>query len=191
MEPMPRNDNNDGTYRFIHLPILLLILLPGLLLSIEAAEVTGDSAHDQPLNEKELQSLQSILAELKTLAPELRILLRTQRQQVGFDPREIHNIERGMSQSQKNLERLIAMHRRNAYNKMRAHFMADDLRRKSLGLKASLGYVKRHILKVDGGSGRRQADAVLKENDTLLVELLERYSDQVNQGVTLLQAKGM
>lgn len=175
--------------------ILLLVLLPLAAPMANAADAASNGAADgqeaQPLEEAELQSLRSTLGELRQLAPKLRILLRTLRQQVGFDPREIHSIERGMSQSQQDLERMIAMHERDAFNRMRAHFMADDLRRKSEGLKASLAYVKRRISELDQAPGDRRDDAELKQNDDALVELLGLYSDLVSESVMLLQDKGI
>jgi uncharacterized coiled-coil protein SlyX len=161
------------------------------LQAVAAEERTDavDTEVRQALHEAELQSLQSILVELRSLAPKLRVLLRTLRQQVGFDPREVHSIERGLSQSQKDIERLIAMHKRKAFNRMRAHFMADDLRRKSEGLKESLGYITRRIRELDEASGDRQANTELKENDKDLVEQLTLYSNLVSDGVDLLKEK--
>jgi hypothetical protein len=169
----------------------LLTLFP-LLVSLSttaltAAEAQTKTSEPQPLNEEELHALQSTLTELQSLAPKLRVLLRTLRKQVGFEPREIYNIERAMSQSEKDLERMIAMHRRNAFNKMRAHFMADDLRRKSAGLKDSLGYVKRRIQELDDTQNERQQNADLKKNDDALVEQLGLYSDLVHASVMLLK----
>ncbi|MEJ2693626.1 MAG: hypothetical protein P8166_11350 [Candidatus Thiodiazotropha sp.] len=175
-----------------HLLILTLMTSYCLPFQVAAAEEQTDAADTevrQALNETELQSLQSILAELRSLAPKLRVLLRTLRQQVGFDPREVHSIERGLSQSQKDVERLIAMHKRRAFNRMRAHFMADDLRRKSEGLKASLGYIMRRIRELDEASGDRQANAELKKNDEALVEQLRLYSNLVSDGVDMLREK--
>lgn len=175
-----------------HLLILTLMMLSCLPLQVVAAEErTGavDTEVRQAMNEAELQSLQSILAELRSLAPKLRVLLRTLRQQVGFDPREVHSIERGLSQSQKDIERLIAMHERKAFNRMRAHFMADDLRRKSEGLKESLGYITRRIRELDEAPGDRKANAELKQNDGALVEQLTLYSNLVSNGVDMLKKK--
>lgn len=175
-----------------HLLILILMMPPCLPLQVAAAAERTDAADTevrQALNEAELQSLQSILAELRSLAPKLRVLLRTLRQQVGFDPREVHSIERGLSQSQKDIERLIAMHNRKAFNKMRAHFMADDLRRKSEGLKESLSYITRRIRELDEASGDRQTNTELKKNDQALVEQLTLYSNLVSDGIDMLKEK--
>ncbi len=179
------------THFRIHLLVLLPLLLACAVSALSAAEAEVDATGPQPLNAEEVQALQSTLSELQSLAPKLRVLLRTLRQQVGFDPREIHSIERDMSQSEKDLERMIAMHRREAFNQMRAHFMADDLRRKSAGLKDSLAYVKRRIQELDDASGNRQRDAELKKNDDALVEQLGLYHNLVSAAVMLLKDKAI
>jgi hypothetical protein len=171
--------------------ILIPIFLAVLLCCPVMAEEAGTSATDQPLTETDLESLEASLKELKALAPKLRVLLRTLRSQVGFNPREVHLIERGMSQSQKDLERLVAMTKRNAYNGMRAHFLADDLRRKSEGLKASLGYVEQRTLEFDKDPGGSQVDVDQKQNNEALRSLLERYTELVGENVALLQSKGI
>jgi chromosome segregation ATPase len=161
-----------------------------MLLPFTAQRIEAADAQDKPgLNEEELQELQSTLAELKSLGPKLRIQLRTVRRQVGFDPREIYKIERAMGQSEKDLERLIAMQQRNAFKKMRAHFMVDDLRRKSESLNGLLGYVKQLIQQLDQAPGGRQADAQLKQNDDALLELLGLYSDLISASVMMLKDK--
>ncbi len=170
---------------------LTLLLLSCGVSGAWAAEAEAQPPVSQGLNAEEVQVLKSSLDELRTMAPSLRILLRTLRTQVGFDPREIQNIERGMSQSQQNLERLIAMHERNAFNPMRAHFMADELRRKSEGLRDSLSYVKRRINELDEAPGERKADEELKRNDDALMEQLGLYSDLVGATVAVLQGKGI
>jgi chromosome segregation ATPase len=174
---------------FYGLLILCLALASTQLLGIVAAAETGDE--DKALNEQELRTLQSTLNELRALAPKLRISLRTLRQRVGFDPREVHKIERGLGQSQKDLERMIAMHQREAFNKMRAHFMADDLRRKSERLKQALGYVKRRIRELDQAVGDGVTEAELKRSDDALLEQLGLYSNLVSGSVTLLLDKGI
>ena len=172
--------------RILILSLLALFCLP---LGVSTAADEGDA--DNSLNEKELQSLQSTLTELRSLAPKLRVLLRTLRQRVGFDPREVHKIERGLSQSQKDLERMISMHQRKAFNKIRAHFLADDLRRKSEDFKEALSYVKRRIRELDDQSGDRTADEKLKQSDDSLLEQLGLYSNLVSESVALLQEKGI
>ena len=175
---------------------LSLFMPMSLLLSLALSSLTafGQEAatHEpQPLNENELETLQATLAELNGLAPKLRVQMRTLRQQVGFDPRVIHTIERDMGQSQKDLERMIAMHQRNAFNPMRAHFMADDLRRKSDSLKSSLSYVKRRIQELDETQGNRQQNEEVKRNDDALIEQLGLYTDLVTAAVMLLKDKGI
>ena len=171
--------------------IFIPILLSFFLASHAAAQEADSVAPDESLNETDLQSLESTLSELKVLAPQLRVQLRTLRKQAGFDPRQIHLIERGMGHSQKSLERLIAMTKRNAFNGMRAHFLADDLRRKSKGLKDSLAYVQGRIQELNGSSNGRQADAAQQQSDEILMDLLSRYSDLVNDSVEFLKGKGI
>ncbi len=185
---MSYNEVVRTNFRFFRLTLLSLLLI-FTDTALSAAEAEVDATKPQPLSGEELQSLQSTLSELQSLAPKLRVLLRTLRQQVGFDPREIHSIERDMSQAEKDLERMIAMHQRNAFNKMRAHFMADDLRRKSEGLKDSLAYVKRRIRELDEAPGDRQQDAELKKSDDALVEQLGLYQDLVSAIAMLLKDK--
>jgi septation ring formation regulator EzrA len=169
---------------------LLILLLIGQFLPIHLTAATDEVTDTPALSDNELQSLQETLSQLKSLSPKLRVLLRTLRRQAGFDPTAIHKIERRMSQSERDLERMIAMHQRNAFNKLRAHFMADDLRRKSQGLKESLDYVKRHIQKLNEVPGDRKPNEQLqKSDDDLLLEMLGLYTDLVSQSVTLLRGK--
>lgn len=167
--------------------ILIPVLLTVILGSQAIAEEAGESAPDQPLSEEDLQALDSSLQALKALAPKLRVQLRTVRRQVDFDPREIHRIERGMSQAQKDLQRLIAMSKRKAFNGMRAHFLADDLRRKSEGLKESLVYVGERTQVSD----KQQNDPAQQQNEESLLSLLGRYSELVSASVVLLQDRGI
>ena len=166
----------------ILIPVFLTLILGGFV----QAEEAGKSETEQPLSEEDLQSLESSLQEIKALAPKLRVLLRTLRSRVGFDPREIHLIERGMSQSQKDLERLLAMSKRKAFNGMRAHFLVDDLRRKSEGLKTSLVYVGERFLTDDN-----EGDAVQEQSEDSLLSLLGRYSALVDESVLLLKDRGI
>ncbi|MEJ2396587.1 MAG: hypothetical protein P8045_10815 [Candidatus Thiodiazotropha sp.] len=168
---------------------ILILLLMGQFLPVHATRAAEPVTNTPALNDTELQSLQDTLSQLKSLSPKLRVLLRTLRRQVGFDPTAIHKIERGMSQSEKDLERMIAMHQRNAFNKMRAHFMTDDLRRKSEGLKESLDYVNRHIQKLNEAPEDRESNEQLKKRDHDLLEMLGLYTDLVSQSLTLLQGK--
>jgi hypothetical protein len=169
------------------LPIVFSFFVSCLAFAQEAVSPTSD----QPLTDEDLVLLTSALDELKTLAPKLRVHLRTLRTQVDFDPRQIHQIERGMSQSQKNLERLIAMSRRHAYSAMRAHFQADDLRRKSEGLKTAKLYVEGRLARFGRIAGTDPATAGKKQADQVLVDLLERYADRLSEVVALLQRKGI
>ncbi len=173
------------------LQLLIPILLSLFLTAQVVAQETDAAAQEKALSVEDLQSLESSLSDLKSLAPQLRVQLRTLRSQVGFDPREIHQIERGMSQSQKDLERLIAMTKRDAFNGMRAHFLADDLRRKSEGLLDSLSYVETRIQQLNKDSTDRQADTDRQQQDEALLNLLGRYSKLLNNSVSLLKSKGI
>lgn len=177
--------NQTPTLHVGRLLILVSVFFVVSLCRPVMAEETDNP--DQPLSEADLLTLESSLQELKALAPELRVLLRKLRTQVGFDPREVHRIERSVSQSQKDLERLIAMTKRKAFNPMRAHFMADDLRRKSQELNESLAYVGERTQAAAAGQG----DAALQENEQILLGLLNRYSEVVSENVALLQDRGM
>ncbi len=168
---------------------LLILLLIGQFLPVHLMAAADEVTDTPALSDTELQSLKDTLSQLKSLSPKLRVLLRTLRRQAGFDPTAIHKIERGMSQSEKDLERMIAMHQRNAFNKMRAHFMADDLRRKSEGLKESLDYVNHHIQILNEAPGDRKSNEQLKKLDDDLLEMLGLYNDLVSQSLTLLQGK--
>lgn len=186
--------SNYGVSIAKYLPYLLILLLViplHLPLRGVAAAETNDLKQGEGLSEAQQRSLQSTLSELRSLAPKLRVLLRTLRQRVGFDPREVHTIERSLGQSQKDLERMLAMHQRKAFNKLRAHFMADDLRRKSEALVESLGYIKRRIREIDKGSHERAADAELQKGDDALVELLGLYSNLVSDSAMLLKEAGI
>jgi len=175
--------------------MMLRLLLSGCLVGIfthttlaqEGAE-PAKADEERRLGEDEIRLLQGGLTEMQTLAPKLRVLLRSLRKQVGIDSREIFTIERSISQSQTDLQRLIAMHRRSAVNPMRAHFLADALRRKADALRGSLAYLLRHSKRLEAESGGNLEQAVLTENAEL-GEQLGRYSELLDQGVELLQAK--
>ncbi|MCU7844801.1 MAG: hypothetical protein KZQ93_13270 [Candidatus Thiodiazotropha sp. (ex Monitilora ramsayi)] len=171
--------------------VLIALLTLSPLTSTLAQEDTQAVDNDEPqqLAAEEVQALDGVLSEMKVLAPKLRVTLRSVRQQLGFDAREIHKVERNINHSQKDIERLIAMHRRGAVNQMRAHFLVDDLRRKADGLRESLNYVVLHVREQasnpDGGANDSDAG---KDNDAL-IELLGLYSALVDNSVVMLQGK--
>ncbi|MCU7813055.1 MAG: hypothetical protein KZQ77_17760 [Candidatus Thiodiazotropha sp. (ex Notomyrtea botanica)] len=146
-----------------------------------------DEAAPQQLTVEEVQALDGVLSEMKAMAPKLRVTLRSVRRQVGFDARKIHSVERNISQSQKDIERLIAMHQRGAVNQMRAHFLVDDLRRKSDGLKESLNYLVLRVRELD--SAEEPNNGAASESNDALVELLGLYSALVDDSVVMLQGK--
>lgn len=138
--------------------VALLLLIFSLALTVQAAEF-------QQLVDTDVEQLQAKLDEMKALAPQLRVQLRKVRSRVEFDVRQIHAIERSISHSERDLERLIIMHRGDRFNEMRAHFLADSLRRKSRNLHAGENYVMALI-------EREQEDP-----ETAKSELLEDYSE--------------
>jgi ribosomal protein L29 len=71
--------------------VVLLLLLSGWALA-EAAEI-------KPLSETDITKLQTKLDEMKAHAPKLRIQLRKVHSQVEFDVRQVHGIERSISQA--------------------------------------------------------------------------------------------
>lgn len=170
-------------------------LIGGLLIIPLSPALAQEAGNGHAVDEgrifsgEDLASLQSSLAEMKEMAPKLRIMLRSLRTQVGIDTREVFTIERGISQSQQDIERLIAMHQRGAVNQMRAHFLADDMRRKADGLRESLAYVVRRSRDIEAAARRNQGDEAVRENDDALVEMLGNYSALVDKNLALLQAK--
>jgi hypothetical protein len=163
----------------------------GPIASLEAEEDL--SAEQKTLIVEEVQLLEDSLAEMKAMAPKLRVSLRSVRKQAGFNVRESHKVERNLSSSQKNMERLIAMHRRGAVSQMRAHFLVDDLRRKAEGLKESLAYIELH-LQEQTGETETSPDASSKnsvpDQETGLIQLLGRYTLLVDNSLSMLQEKG-
>ncbi|MCU7797010.1 MAG: hypothetical protein KZQ75_07765 [Candidatus Thiodiazotropha sp. (ex Myrtea spinifera)] len=172
------------TVRYILIGILVGVLSPYCL--AEETQVIEETAPQQ-LAAEEVQALDGVLSEMKALAPKLRVTLRSVRRQVGFDVRKIHNVERDISQSQKDIERLIAMHQRGAVNQMRAHFLVDDLRRKSDGLRESLNYVVLRVREIDSAGAPNNGSG--SESNDALVELLGLYSSLVDDSVAMLQEK--
>jgi hypothetical protein len=163
----------------------------GPVASLEAEEEL--SADQKTLIAEEVQLLDDALAEMKAMAPKLRVSLRSVRKQAGFKIRESHKVERNLSSSQKAMQRLIAMHRRGAVSQMRAHFLVDDLRRKAEGLKESLAYIDAH-LQEQAAEAKASAE-VPSENrisgeESGLVQLLGRYTMLLDNSLSMLQEKG-
>lgn len=147
----------------------------GPIASLDAEEEL--SAEQKTLIAEEVEILDATLAEMKALAPKLRVSLRSVPKQSGLNARVGHKVERNLSISQKDMERLIAMHRRGAVSQMRAHFLVDDLRRKTEGLKASLTYIEDHLQEQAG-------------EESGLIQLLGRYTILLDSSLTMLQEKG-
>jgi len=152
----------------------------------DAQAANGDE--ERQLGKDDVRLLQERLREMLAMAPKLRVLLRSLRKQIGIDSREILTIERSISQSQTDLQRLIAMHQRGAVNSMRVHFLVDDLRRKADALHDSLAYLIRHVRGGGAGDVGKLDEKVLKENADL-EQQLGHYSELLTQDVELLQAR--
>ncbi|MCU7873644.1 MAG: hypothetical protein KZQ91_12965 [Candidatus Thiodiazotropha sp. (ex Lucinoma borealis)] len=169
--------------RFIHAIMIISIMIMQTAYSAETAEF-------ERLDEIELKSLDEHLQAMKALAPQLRIQLRSMRMAANFEIREIHNIERSIGKAQTDLERLIAMHKRNGINKVRAHFIADDLRRKASSLDQGLVHVTKQLEKKYGISivydSQRQK---LSEQDNQLLSLLEDYNQLVKQSLQVISGE--
>ena len=140
------------------------------------------------LGDAQITSLQQHLTTMKDLAPKLRVQLRRMRAQVDFDVRQIHTIERSISQAERDLERLIAMHKRNGFNSIRAHFLADNLRRKAKGLHEGEAYV---VGRIEGlrEEPNGKAAALLEQYDQLRL-LLGDYNQVVDQCLNIISVAG-
>lgn len=162
--------------------------------SIALVKAEEELAEEQKvLIAEEMQLLDDSLAEMKALAPQLRVSLRSIRKQAGFNVRESHKVERNLSSSQKDMERLIAMHRRGAVSQMRAHFLVDDLRRKTEGLKESLAYIERHLQEQTAEtevSPDASGENSVSDQESGLIQLLGRYTLLVDNSLSMLQEKG-
>ncbi|MCU7932294.1 MAG: hypothetical protein KZQ90_15955 [Candidatus Thiodiazotropha sp. (ex Codakia rugifera)] len=151
---------------------------------------SAETAEFERLNETELKSLVEHLQAMKALAPQLRIQLRSMRMGANFEVREIHNIERSIGKAQTDIERMITMHKRDKISKVRAHFIADDLRRKASSLDQGLAHVTKQLEKkfgisIENESQRQQ----LSEQDNQLLSLLEDYSLLVKQSLQVVSGE--
>jgi hypothetical protein len=171
--------------------LVTAVIMFGLIGSLQAEEV--QSAEEKALVAEEVQLLVDSLAEMKAMAPKLRVSLRGVRKQAGFKPRESHKIEKNLSSSQKDMQRLIAMHRRGAVSQMRAHFLVDDLRRKAEGLRESLAYIELHLQEqseeTEASPGASSENSV-PHKESGLIQLLGRYTLLIDNSLTMLQEKG-
>ena len=143
--------------------ITVLILIVSLVSSVQAAEF-------KQLVDTDVAQLQAKLDEMKALAPQLRVQLRKVRSRVEFDVRQIHSIERSISQSERDLERLIMMHRGNRFSEMRAHFLADSLRRKTRNLHAGENYIIA-LIEREQENPEQGRKALLEEYNQLQLQL--------------------
>ncbi|MCG7981657.1 MAG: hypothetical protein JAY90_02780 [Candidatus Thiodiazotropha lotti] len=160
--------------------ITLLLLIFSLVSTVQAAEF-------QQLVDTNVEQLQAKLDEMKALAPQLRVQLRKVRSRVEFDVRQIHAIERSISHSERDLERLIIMHRGDRFNEMRAHFLADSLRRKTRNLHAGENYVMAMIEREQENPelGRRE---LLEEYNQLQLHL-GSYNQLMDECLAILNVQ--
>jgi hypothetical protein len=127
-----------------------------------------------PLNESDLDRLAVNLEEIKVIAPKLRIQLRKIRSQVVFDVRQVHAIEHAISPVERDLVGMGAMHKGQRINELRAHFLADDLRRKTKSLHTGEKYVT------------AMYDQLLEDPDPRKAVLLEQYEQLLSDYNRLL-----
>ena len=171
---------------FLVFPLFVFtgLMAPAL---IPALSSPAHAAAFEALGDEQITSLQEHLTTMKDLAPKLRVQLRRMRAQVDFDVRQIHTIERSISQAERDLERLIAMHKRNGFNGIRAHFLADDLRRKAKGLHEGEIYVVGRIERLrEGPNGKKVT--LLEQYDQLRL-LLGDYNQIVDQCLSIISVK--
>ena len=166
----------------------LLLMLPLAASPAWAADAENTDA-PAVLSADDIAVLQQSLDEMKRMAPKLRVMLRTLRTQVGIDTRQVYTIENSIGQPQKDLERLVAMHQRGAVNRMRAHFLTDDIRRKSESLQTALAYVVRREQALDSSAGDKQKVEAVREDNQALIEMLGDYGKLLEKDLALLQSK--
>ena len=184
-----RNPWNKSAGKLLrHWLIGLLLMLP---LAASPVRAAGPDAGDAPaeLSADEVAVLQGSLDEMQRMAPKLRVMLRTLRTQVGIDSRQVYIIENSIGQPQKDLERLVAMHQRGAVNRMRAHFLSDDIRRKAEALQTALAYVIRREHALDSTTGDKQKVEAVREDNQALIEMLGDYGKLLEKDLALLQSK--
>ncbi|MEJ2619559.1 MAG: hypothetical protein P8163_04720 [Candidatus Thiodiazotropha sp.] len=140
--------------------------------SVQAAEL-------KPLADIDVVKLQVKLDEMKSLASPLRVQLRKVRSEVEFDIRQIHSIERSISQAENDLKRLIMMHRGGRFNGMRAHFLTDSLRRKARNLHGGEDYVDAMMSREQQKPDQQNAELLNDYNQ--LRSQLGNYSQLLDQ----------
>lgn len=162
------------------------LILPGLLalLYLIVPSATAQEIGATALDETDLSQLKNSLKEMKALAPKLRIQLRTVRSQVAFDVRQIHNIERSISQAERDITRLIMMHEGNRFNQLRAHFLGDDLRRKAKSMHQGESYVESKLVQLQENPDQRMT--VLLEQYNQLRSLLGAYTQLIDESLNLM-----
>ncbi|MEJ2592281.1 MAG: hypothetical protein P8178_12940 [Candidatus Thiodiazotropha sp.] len=174
--------------RLRHWLIGLLLILPLAASPVWAADSeSGDTPAE--LSADEVAVLRQSLDEMQRMAPKLRVMLRTLRTQVGIDTRQVYTIENSIGQPQKDLERLVAMHQRGAVNRMRAHFLTDDIRRKAEALQSALAYVVRREHALDSTTGDKQKVEAVREDNQALIGMLGDYGKLLEKDLALLQSK--
>jgi hypothetical protein len=177
------NPNIDITYQ--HQTVLSgVILVAAFLLGCLFGLPSVQAAEFKPLAEIDVTKLQVKLDEMNRLAPPLRVQLRKVRSLVEFDIRQTHSIERSVSQAEKDLKRLIMMHKGGRFNGMRAHFLVDSLRRKARNLHSGEDYVDVMISREQDKSD--QQNAVLLNDYKQLKLQLGDYSQLLDQCLVIM-----
>jgi hypothetical protein len=176
---MNRNNDIANQYRTVLSGVILVvtIVLAGFFGSVQAAEF-------QPLAEIDVTKLQVKLDGMNNLATPLRVQLRKVRSQVEFDIRQIHSIERSVSQTENDLKRLIMMHKGGRFNAMRGHFLTDSLRRKARNLHSGEDYVDLMISREQDKSDQQNAELLNEYNQ--LQSQLGNYSQLLDQCLVII-----
>ncbi|MES9930573.1 MAG: hypothetical protein ABW158_20890 [Candidatus Thiodiazotropha sp. 6PDIVS] len=155
-----------------------------IAISMGVPSTTAKAVEFSQMVESDVALIQDNLREMKKLAPKLRVQLRTVRSQVEFDVRQIHTIERSISQSERDLERLIVMHKSDRFNEMRAHFLVDDLRRKAKSMHEGENYILGLIERLQEKQNDQLLPMIEMYNHLLLI--LGEYNQLIDQCLSII-----
>lgn len=166
---------------------LVVVMVFFTTISMLLASATAKAVEFPPMVASDVALLQDNLGEMKKLAPKLRMQLRTVRSQVEFDVRQIHNIERSISQSERDLERLIMMHKGDRFSELRAHFLVDDLRRKAKNMHEGKNYVLGMIERLQENQDDRLLPMIEQYNQLFLI--LGEYNQLIDQCLNIITSQ--
>ncbi|MES9940186.1 MAG: hypothetical protein ABW104_13980 [Candidatus Thiodiazotropha sp. 6PLUC2] len=167
--------------------VVVVVVVFFTAISMLLASATAKAVEFPPMVASDVALLQDNLGEMKKLAPKLRMQLRTVRSQVEFDVRQIHNIERSISQSERDLERLIMMHRGDRFSELRAHFLVDDLRRKAKIMHEGENYVLGMIERLQENQDDRLLPMIEQYNQLFLI--LGEYNQLIDQCLNIITSQ--